>query len=126
MYLSSCEHDELPLQPGKLSILPSCSHLLLCVASKSRVAAPPHSCPSTRHLPPPRATACPWCSFNAQQWVYPKGVQERQYQLSCIQTALLHNTLVCLPTGLGKTLIAAVVMHNFTRWFPQVGGLRGS
>lgn len=59
-------------------------------------------------------------SFNAQQWVYPKGVQERQYQVSCIQTALLHNTLVCLPTGLGKTLIAAVVMHNFTRWFPQV------
>ena len=26
---------------------------------------------------------------------------------------------MCLPTGLGKTLIAAVVMHNFTRWFPE-------
>ena len=37
------------------------------------------------------------------------------------QTALLTNTLVCLPTGLGKTLIAAVVMHNFARWFPEVG-----
>lgn len=37
-----------------------------------------------------------------------------------IQTALLQNTLVCLPTGLGKTLIAAVVMYNFSRWFPQV------
>ena len=36
------------------------------------------------------------------------------------QTALLTNTLVCLPTGLGKTLIAAVVMHNFARWFPEV------
>lgn len=35
------------------------------------------------------------------------------------QTALLTNTLVCLPTGLGKTLIAAVVMHNFARWFPE-------
>lgn len=39
------------------------------------------------------------------------------------QTALLTNTLVCLPTGLGKTLIAAVVMHNFARWFPEVCGL---
>jgi hypothetical protein len=38
-----------------------------------------------------------------------------------LQTALLSNTLVCLPTGLGKTLIAAVVMHNFARWFPEVG-----
>jgi Fanconi anemia group M protein len=37
-----------------------------------------------------------------------------------LQTALLTNALVCLPTGLGKTLIAAVVMHNFARWFPEV------
>ena len=37
-----------------------------------------------------------------------------------LQTSLLTNTLVCLPTGLGKTLIAAVVMHNFCRWFPEV------
>lgn len=39
---------------------------------------------------------------------------------SLLQTALLTNALVCLPTGLGKTLIAAVVMHNFARWFPEV------
>jgi ERCC4-related helicase len=52
--------------------------------------------------------------------VYPAGVPERSYQLSCIRTALLTNSLVCLPTGLGKTLIAAVVMHNFQRWFPEV------
>ena len=61
------------------------------------------------------------CRFNAQTWVYPLGVPERAYQLDIIRTALYHNTLVCLPTGLGKTLIAAVVMHNFTRWFPEVG-----
>lgn len=30
----------------------------------------------------------------------------------------MHNTLVSLPTGLGKTLIAAVVMYNYYRWFP--------
>ena len=27
--------------------------------------------------------------------------------------------VVCLPTGLGKTLIAAAVMYNFYRWFPK-------
>jgi hypothetical protein len=52
--------------------------------------------------------------------VYPKGVPERTYQVDLIQTALLQNTLVVLPTGLGKTLIAAVVMYNFARWFPEV------
>lgn len=60
------------------------------------------------------------CRRAALTWVYPKEVPERQYQVEIIQTALLHNTLVCLPTGLGKTLIAAVVMHNFARWFPEV------
>ncbi len=32
--------------------------------------------------------------------------------------AIAQNTLVSLPTGLGKTLIAAVVMYNYYRWFP--------
>ena len=63
--------------------------------------------------------------FAAKTWVYPAGVSERGYQLSIIRTALLNNTLVCLPTGLGKTLIAAVVMHNFSRWFPEVRFLKG-
>ena len=40
--------------------------------------------------------------------------------MAIIERALLANTLVCLPTGLGKTLIAAVVMYNFFRWFPGV------
>jgi len=31
----------------------------------------------------------------------------------------MSNTLVSLPTGLGKTLVAAVVMYNYYRWFPQ-------
>ena len=37
-----------------------------------------------------------------------------------MQSCLYDNTLVCLPTGLGKTFIAAVVMYNFYRWYPQV------
>ena len=48
----------------------------------------------------------------AQTWVYPKAYEYdvRQYQLDICEQALLKNTLVVLPTGLGKTLIAAVVM----------------
>lgn len=47
------------------------------------------------------------------------NVPRRDYQFSIARTALFANTLVVLPTGLGKTLIAAVVMYNFFRWFPE-------
>jgi hypothetical protein len=60
------------------------------------------------------------CRNAAQHWIYPSHIPERRYQLHAISRALLSNTLVCYPTGLGKTLIAAVVMHNFVRWFPKV------
>lgn len=43
----------------------------------------------------------------------------RDYQYAITKTALFSNTLVALPTGLGKTLIAAVVMYNYFRWFPD-------
>jgi len=59
------------------------------------------------------------CRNAAQHWIYPSHIPERRYQLHAISKALLSNTLVCYPTGLGKTLIAAVVMHNFVRWFPK-------
>lgn len=54
----------------------------------------------------------------AGSWIFPKLAQERSYQFCIARNALFHNTLVCLPTGLGKTLIAAVVMFNLYRWFP--------
>ena len=54
--------------------------------------------------------------------IYPRHPPLRDYQYSISYTALNHNTLVCLPTGLGKTHIAAVVMYNMYRWFPQVRG----
>jgi ERCC4-related helicase len=53
------------------------------------------------------------------RWVYPTNVSERSYQFEISSVAVKHNTLVCLPTGLGKTLIASVVMYNFYRWFPS-------
>lgn len=43
----------------------------------------------------------------------------RDYQFAITKKALFSNTLVALPTGLGKTLIAAVVMYNYFRWFPE-------
>lgn len=50
-------------------------------------------------------------------WIYPKKLF-RKYQYQIAEAALLRNTLVALPTGLGKTFIAAVVMFNFYRWYP--------
>ncbi|OWM67462.1 hypothetical protein CDL15_Pgr028325 [Punica granatum] len=55
----------------------------------------------------------------AKTWIYPVNVPLRDYQFSITKTALFTNTLVALPTGLGKTLIAAVVMNNYFRWFPE-------
>ncbi|ODN04387.1 Fanconi anemia group M protein, partial [Orchesella cincta] len=52
-------------------------------------------------------------------WIYPTNRSVRDYQFNIVQTALFHNTLVSLPTGLGKTFISAVVMYNFQRWYPR-------
>ena len=58
-------------------------------------------------------------SSSAKVWIYPTNYPIREYQLKISEAALLQNTLVCLPTGLGKTFIAAVVMYNFYRWYPS-------
>ncbi|KAI3625047.1 hypothetical protein CBS9595_000408 [Malassezia furfur] len=55
----------------------------------------------------------------AQTWIYPVNKPLRTYQLNIVQKALFHNVLVALPTGLGKTFIAAVVILNLFRWFPE-------
>lgn len=50
-------------------------------------------------------------------WVYPTNLGEiRDYQYTIAARGLYHNTLVALPTGLGKTFIAATVMLNWFRW----------
>ncbi|GJN28614.1 hypothetical protein PR202_gb16761 [Eleusine coracana subsp. coracana] len=54
-----------------------------------------------------------------QTWTYPTNVPIRKYQKDMVEKALFTNTLVALPTGLGKTFIAAVVMYNYFRWFPE-------
>ncbi|XP_009999505.1 PREDICTED: Fanconi anemia group M protein [Chaetura pelagica] len=60
-----------------------------------------------------------FCPAAGSLWIYPTNYPVRGYQLRMARSALLGNTLVCLPTGLGKTFVAAVVMYNFYRWFPS-------
>ncbi|XP_073494679.1 Fanconi anemia group M protein-like isoform X2 [Phyllobates terribilis] len=83
----------------------------------------PGSCDVAPLCPPPAATdICNLPGFDLSAgsvWIYPTNCPVRGYQQSMAHTALLHNTLVCLPTGLGKTFIAAVVMYNFYRWYPS-------
>ncbi|KAI8082655.1 uncharacterized protein B0P05DRAFT_586308 [Gilbertella persicaria] len=75
-------------------------------------------------LPPPAlpsSTPCfhPFDTENLRTWIYPINYPIRGYQFNIVQKAMFHNTLVALPTGLGKTFIAAVVMFNYYRWFPN-------
>lgn len=52
-----------------------------------------------------------------QSWIYPMNLGAiRDYQYSIVSKGLFNNTLVALPTGLGKTFIAATIMLNYYRW----------
>lgn len=57
--------------------------------------------------------------LDASTWTYPSNYQIRSYQQELVEKSLFDNTFVSLPTGLGKTFIAAVVMLNFHKWFPK-------
>ncbi|KAH9909305.1 P-loop containing nucleoside triphosphate hydrolase protein [Xylariomycetidae sp. FL2044] len=53
-------------------------------------------------------------------WVYPTNLgTTRDYQYSIVKNGLFNNTLVALPTGLGKTFIAATIMLNYFRWMKK-------
>ncbi|KAI4217256.1 MAG: hypothetical protein LQ351_000565 [Letrouitia transgressa] len=50
-------------------------------------------------------------------WIYPMNLGTiRDYQYSIVAKGLFNNMLVALPTGLGKTFIAATIMLNWFRW----------
>jgi len=59
----------------------------------------------------------PFVSLDCMQ-IYPKNPEIREYQYSISRTCIFYNTVVCLPTGLGKTHIASVLILNYYRWFP--------
>lgn len=50
--------------------------------------------------------------LEAKHWIYPLNHPKRDYQFNIVMHSLFENTLVALPTGLGKTFIAGVVMLN--------------
>lgn len=55
----------------------------------------------------------------AKRWIFPLNRPKRDYQFNISRNCLFNNALVALPTGLGKTFIAGVVMLNcelFGRW----------
>ena len=50
--------------------------------------------------------------LETKHWIYPINFPKRDYQFNIVKNCLFDNTLVALPTGLGKTFIAGVVMLN--------------
>jgi Fanconi anemia group M protein len=47
--------------------------------------------------------------FVSHPWINPGTIEKRAYQDAIVKTCLTGNTLVVVPTGLGKTSIAAIV-----------------
>jgi hypothetical protein len=93
--------DRACRQPPPHSALPTWSlHQLQDADLEAVRVVPPRNPQEAAHLPNQAAI---------RHWVYPADRPVRGYQYSMALQATLRNTLVCLPTGLGKTMIATVV-----------------
>ncbi|KAK8850715.1 hypothetical protein IAR55_004635 [Kwoniella newhampshirensis] len=78
--------------------------------------------------PPPKPFVDPSAPYEPQRhlpnsatvstYIYPTNRSKRDYQYEIVRACFMNNCLVALPTGLGKTFVAGVVMLNFYRWFP--------
>lgn len=85
-------------------------------------AAPSQAGPATKHKWPLANRGEPPTHHELDRdalttWVYPTNLGAiRDYQYSIVALGLYHNLLVALPTGLGKTFIAATIMLNWFRW----------
>lgn len=76
-----------------------------------------NSRPFRADLPPEPPTHHELNRHELATWVYPLNLGPiRDYQFSIVKNGLFNNTLVALPTGLGKTFIAATIMLNYFRW----------
>ena len=50
--------------------------------------------------------------LKAKHWIFPLNRPKCDYQFNISRNCLFYNALVALPTGLGKTFIAGIVMMN--------------
>jgi ERCC4-related helicase len=57
--------------------------------------------------------------FGSNPLIRAESIERRAYQETIAQNALRSNTLVCLPTGLGKSVIAAYVAAEYLRRMPE-------
>lgn len=55
---------------------------------------------------------------SSHTFMYVQNFDTRDYQVEISLSSVTKNTLVIIPTGLGKTFIAAMLIINFYRWFP--------
>src|SRR5487761_487878 len=60
-------------------------------------------------LPPPQQMSRDKKTYLSHPLIFSNAAEERLYQTSIAKTALDKNTLVILPTALGKTVISALV-----------------
>lgn len=117
-----------PYNRGSADVLPS-QPAMPAPPSATRPASRPLASSHQSDMKPPapvitlayRPGPVPLDPTAANDWIYPLHTDypKRDYQFEIASTALFQNTLVSLPTGLGKTLIAAVVLYNYHRWFPS-------
>lgn len=57
--------------------------------------------------------------FAEHPLIHQNTVESRSYQERIARECLRANTLVCLPTGLGKTVVAALVIAERLQQFPD-------
>ncbi|KAH0792947.1 Type III restriction enzyme, res subunit family protein [Histomonas meleagridis] len=74
--------------------------------------------PPVENNRPADATYPPIDTTTSQTFIYISNFSRRDYQFEIALTAVTANTLVIIPTSLGKTFIAALLIFNYYRWFP--------
>ena len=57
--------------------------------------------------------------FVENPWINQNTIEDRDYQRNIVFSAITSNTLVILPTGLGKTSIAALVAAHCLEKYPE-------
>ncbi|MHC1581953.1 MAG: DEAD/DEAH box helicase, partial [Candidatus Syntropharchaeia archaeon] len=53
--------------------------------------------------------------FVSHEFIKPRTIEHRSYQVSIAQSALNQNTLIVLPTGMGKTVIVLLVIAEILK-----------